>query len=430
MSIRLEQIAGWICGEGDADLDESIREALADPGSDVANLFRHLRGHDGVGVSENTGDFRGAVILDVPPSAPSPSRTRPRRILPGSLLAAAASLLVALIGFGLYHTAKEKRLEEDRLIDGYIAASLEEAEPSLGKIDRNSPRFRNRMQVLFAGADPSNKLKGALALASISRDASSYAFERLMNAKAAEIGPVARTLILGRPGLREELSRIAVRSSAGTPPNTDAADRRRANAAVAGLLLGRPDAASMLLKGPSSVEYDSWAANSRLRTYVVNVLGESGISPLVLLGLILKADEPMIRMALVLALGQIPDTEWSAEAFALAVRELGRLRREERLVEVIAAIDRALNFWGFADQESIVYGRPSPNRLLDEMKIWNQEADYIHSLRPMQNATRSLPIDVLLDFRLDRIPITIQRFPGINTDQLNARPAFNSDRLR
>jgi hypothetical protein len=189
---------------------------------------------------------------------------------------------------------------------------------------------------MFDEGGRTKKLAASLALAAARPECAGYAYARLLDATPAELAPIARSLEGRMPGLFDRLEADAARLSEGS--DAEALDRRRANAATALVVLGRPGPGLALLR---------FAPDPRARSYLIHTLGPALASPRVLLAR-LEAGEPEVsaRRALIQTFGEVPNSAWPPGEAARAASQILALYRDDPDAGVHGSARWLLTKWG------------------------------------------------------------------------------------
>ncbi len=237
-----------------------------------------------------------------------PTRDSPwwHRLLGRSRRNPVRGAVAILLGLGLIAAYPAYRVERGRATDRALGELESVQLPSVGRVldrlDPLEPRVAARLGELFDRADPRVKLAAAVGLAPSRADARDHALDRLLDGPAEEVGPLAPLLLARVPDLIPRLEREQV-ARAGTRAEREATDGRRANAAAALVLLGRPSSGYPLLR---------FAPDPQARSFLVHRLGPAGVAPGSIFDRLRLEPEVSIRRALILALGEVPDRAWTA----------------------------------------------------------------------------------------------------------------------
>jgi hypothetical protein len=252
-------------------------------------------------------------------------------------------LFVGIAATGLdYKFRKEASVWLARLAATDVA-SLPEL---IAERDPPDPRLIEPLTRMFKEEGPSKKLAAALALASSRRDCARYGYERLLKATPEEISPIVRCLD-GRmtdllPSLEYECKskNINTLTHSVSHEDSESVDSRRANAAVALVILGQHDSGFRLLR---------FAPDPQARSFLVHRLGPAGIVPGELFVRLRDEPDVSIRRALILALGEVADAKWD-EAIRDEIKKW-LLDRYEHDPDsgVHGAVKWLLGSWGLSD---------------------------------------------------------------------------------
>jgi Protein kinase domain/Sulfatase-modifying factor enzyme 1 len=241
-------------------------------------------------------------------------RRRPRQ-------AVGLTLLVVLLIAAYPAYRLQLRLTADRALASLQTWRVPAYPRLLARLDLRDAHVSSRLRALFGSDDPRVKLPSALALSSIDADAREYALIRALDATPDALRTLAPLLWARMPNLCDRLeAELAPHRAPGIdvekprarftpsdrfsgshlPPSEDG-DKRRANAALALILLGRPDPGYGLLR----LDPDPQA-----RSFLVHRLGAAGVAPHDLFDRLRHETDVSIRRALILALGEVPDASW------------------------------------------------------------------------------------------------------------------------
>ena len=246
------------------------------------------------------------------------ARTWPRR-RPRQAVGLALLVVVLATAYPAYRL--ERRVTADRALNALESWGVPSYPRLLTRLDPYDAHVAGRLRTLFRSDDPRVKLPAALALSPILDDAREYVLNRTLDGTPEALRTLAPLLRDRVPKLYDRLEAALVprvpksnglelgpatftpsgRFSASRLPKSDESDRRRANAALALILLGRPDPGYRLLR------FDS---DPQARSFLVHRLGPSGIAPHDLFDRLRVEPDVSIRRALILALGEVPDASW------------------------------------------------------------------------------------------------------------------------
>jgi serine/threonine protein kinase len=211
------------------------------------------------------------------------------------------------------------------------------------------------LRAQFAESGPEKKLTAAVMLADHDATAADFAVERLLATEPREIKPLAQALNSQISGLTGELEAAAntlfPRSTSETIRETN--DRRRANAAAALVLLGRPELGWPLLR---------FAPDPQARSFLIHLLGPAGVEPRVILDRLRTEPDTSIRRALVQCLGETPEEFWTPSERDRARAHVLGLYEKDSDSGVHGSCRWALSRWGMRNELRGVDGRISSSR--------------------------------------------------------------------
>jgi sulfatase modifying factor 1 len=194
---------------------------------------------------------------------------------------------------------------------------------------------------MFNEENPARKLAAALALASSRRDCARYGYARLLEATPQDVAPLVRCLQGRMTDLVQDLDNEINHNINSTtyPVNQDLVDRRRANAAVALVMLGRHDSGFRLLK---------FDPRPQARSFMIHGLGQAGVHPRVVHNALIGGDaEPSVRRALIQAIGEMPASAWDPDERQKVASALLELFRNHPDAGIHASARWLLAEWGF-----------------------------------------------------------------------------------
>jgi formylglycine-generating enzyme required for sulfatase activity len=171
-----------------------------------------------------------------------------------------------------------------------------------------------------------------LLLADLIMDSDEKQFQDLYP-KLKEHGEAALTL------LQQELDKPLEGSA--DPKAKEKVAKRRANAAVAVLRMGRPDTVWPMLKH---------RADPTVRSYLIHRLGPLGTDPGEIIPQMLTEPDPKIRRALILSLGQFTDVHLPPSERSKLIHKLFALYAEDSDAGIHAAAEWLLRTWGEGDR--------------------------------------------------------------------------------
>lgn len=173
----------------------------------------------------------------------------------------------------------------------------------LAEHNPRDPRVAGRIEELFHTGNPAKKLVAAVALADSHSDAAEFAYAALLDAPPDQVRALASALRDRMPRLIERLERstesLPTKSTAPAPDDTR--PRQRANAATALIHLGQGSRAWEVLR---------FEPNPEARSIFIHELGPAGIPPHVIFDRLKVEPDVSTRRALILAAGEVPDSEW------------------------------------------------------------------------------------------------------------------------
>ena len=176
-----------------------------------------------------------------------------------------------------------------------------------------------------------------LVLARSRPDCADYGYERLLTAEPREIRPIVQALAGRLADLPSRLAKDLASVPVEEPAAAESRDRRRAVAAYGLIVLGRGDLGWPLLR---------FSPDPQARSFLIHLLGPAGVDPRALVNR-LRADlEPSIRFALILSLGEIPDSAWSSELRASVAALLLEIYERDPDPGVHGASKWLLRRWG------------------------------------------------------------------------------------
>jgi len=160
-----------------------------------------------------------------------------------------------------------------------------------------------RLDHLFAAGTPTQKLASALARAGLDPSCGEHAYARLLRSEPREIAPIARALNAKVPGLVDRLAAEAATpaGSKATTAEAEAHDRRRANAATALIALGQGHRAWSLFRH---------SPDPQARSFLIHQLGPAGVDASRVADRLDSETDPSARLALLQALGEMPQDRW------------------------------------------------------------------------------------------------------------------------
>jgi tRNA A-37 threonylcarbamoyl transferase component Bud32 len=207
--------------------------------------------------------------------------------------------------------------------------------------DPRDPSVAGRLAAMFGTDEPVRKLNAALALAASRPDCAAYVLDRMLALPSKDVGPIAWAISASVPDLVGRLASEATRPrSVGGGEIATAASRRRANAALALFLLGKPRLGSPVLGDLGDPD---------TRSLLVHSLGPAGVPPSVVVGL---ASDPAtttpVRRQLLLAMGEIPSPAWHSSERSQAVDLTLTLYSEDFDPGVHGAAKWLLKTWGLS----------------------------------------------------------------------------------
>jgi hypothetical protein len=246
------------------------------------------------------------------------ARTWPRR-RPRQAVGLALLVVLMVAAYPAYRL--ERRLTADRALNALETWRVPSYPRLLTRLDPYDAHVAGRLRTLFRSDDPRVKLPAALTLSPILDEAREYALYRALDGTPEALRTLAPILRDRVPKLYDRLEVELVprlpktndlekrpatftpsdRFSASRLPKNDDGDRRRANAALALILLGQPDPAYRLLR---------FDPDSQARSFLVHRLGPAGVAPHDLFDRLRVETDVSIRRALILALGEVPDASW------------------------------------------------------------------------------------------------------------------------
>ncbi|WP_165223993.1 bifunctional serine/threonine-protein kinase/formylglycine-generating enzyme family protein [Aquisphaera insulae] len=249
----------------------------------------------------------------------------------------AAAILVAA-AWGII-----RRKEAEFLARRFESAGIADLAGLLPRIDASDPSTAAWLGDLYRRTEPGPKLNAALALAPTDEGCRRHVLDRLLDADPPLLGSLAPLAVSRLPTtlldrLEQEL-RPDVDGGVEAPVNeAEARDRRRANAACALLLLGRPGSAWPALRA---------SPDPQVRSFLIATMGPAGVPPRILLE---HLHDPTtgapVRMAILQALGDIPDAAWPADERARFLEGLLGVYRDDPDAGVHGSAKWLLLRWG------------------------------------------------------------------------------------
>ena len=217
---------------------------------------------------------------------------------------AAAALLVGTIGLGAIGLEYKRRIDAEAWLNNLEAGNLRSLPSLVGGYRPDDLRVARRLVSLYEhGNTPEKRLMAAAALATVRRDCADHALDRLLTAPPESLASIARALDGRVPGL---VDRLTAEAGSASPiadlPAAEARDRRRANAAAALILLGHPTPALGLMIDQR---------DPQARSFLIHLLGPSGVPPSLLLAELRATKDPSIRRSLLQSLGEVPEAAWT-----------------------------------------------------------------------------------------------------------------------
>ena len=174
----------------------------------------------------------------------------------------------------------------------------------LAERDPEGARTRPRLLALSASKDPNEKLSASVMLAGSKPECANLAYDRLLAAEAHQIHPLAIALKGRMADFAARLERDTAPAGADVPADeAEIHDRRRANAATALMLIGRPRCCLRSL---------DFAPDPQARSFLIHTLGPAGVPPKVLFDELQKTPYASVRLALLQSLGEVPDISWDS----------------------------------------------------------------------------------------------------------------------
>lgn len=209
------------------------------------------------------------------------------------------TLAVVIIAEYVYH---RWRGDTDLRIGQLVSARIIDLPDLVPRLSARDSNVANRLRSLFVNGNDSEKLAVALVLAKEFPDYSDYCYGRLLEAKPEELAIIARVL-------NDQRSKLVLQLRAevdGAPPpakgDKEQADRHRANAACALMLLGSDERPWSLLR---------FTPDPQARTFLIHSLGRAGVAPSRVFDRLRDpATDPSVRIALIQSLGLVPDSKW------------------------------------------------------------------------------------------------------------------------
>jgi serine/threonine protein kinase len=254
----------------------------------------------------------------------------------GRLAATAAvlALLIALVGGLIYY---QQSLAASVWIEKFEHAGLGALPRLLAEPAASDRAHEPRLVAMYDGDDQTKKLLAAVALAGRHPFCSEFAYEALLDASPADVGPLARGLTLRLPKLADRLAHeVSAPRREAEFRDPEALDRRHANAAAALVVLGRPGSGLGLLQSSS---------DPQARSFLIHTLGPAGARPLDLLHHVANTDEPSVRIGLIQSLGEVPAGAWTASSREQAVEELLDLYRNNPDAGIHGSAKWVLRHW-------------------------------------------------------------------------------------
>ena len=273
----------------------------------------------------------------------------------GGLAAASVALgLAVALGAGIVH--REATLAASVWIEKFENAGLDALPRLIADPGAAHRASTPRLEAMFATGTAARKLLAAVALADRRADCAEFAYEGLLAAAPAEVGPLTQALATRLPRLADRLaSELAPSTPRGQVRDPEALDRRRANAAASLVVLGNPGAGLGLLRS---------AANPQARSFLIHTLGPAGAAPLELLRLIGHTDDPSVRIGLIQSLGEVPASAWTTTTRDAAAEELLDLYQRDQDGGVHGAAKWVLRKWGqnadLASADDALMGQERP----------------------------------------------------------------------
>jgi len=208
----------------------------------------------------------------------------------------AAVTLVAAIGI-------EKQLQGDAdvWVQRLGAAQVADWPELIVQRRPDDARVSKGLRRLFDGENVVQKAVAATALAPIDARYGDHVGQSLLAAEPKELGPWTLALRDRLPvyllDVLESVARSGPLSSEHASEQREAHDRRRTNAAIALILLGRPEPGWQLL---------NFAPNPQARSFLIHGLGPASVPPEAIYERLSAEPSAAVRMALVQCIGQVP----------------------------------------------------------------------------------------------------------------------------
>jgi hypothetical protein len=189
------------------------------------------------------------------------------------------------------------------------------------------PWSRPGLDRMFASLDPDDKLRAALVLATTRPECRRHVFERLPGADPEVLYAICE-VIARQPGMFDSRSpdrRLGALLDAREPegktigPGKEALARQRANAAFALIRFGQLEAGWRLLEH---------RPDPTARSYLIHLLGPSGLPPSVIVERLANETSSSIRNALIQSLGEFPPKAWTVDERRRAIAQLLDLYRD------------------------------------------------------------------------------------------------------
>jgi serine/threonine protein kinase len=268
--------------------------------------------------------------------------------VPSAMVGLFSLALVGGLAGRSYLRALEQRGEirvNLRQLEATNVAGLPELVPQL---DPTDPDVSKALDALFSGGNPTQRLASALVLAKVSPEHGDYTFDRLLQAKPADILPIARVLAGRMPDLTARLAAQVESVPHRGSAEALAAHRRRANAACALVGLGEADRAWPLLR---------FTPDPQSRSYLIQLLGPAGIDPATVADRLEVEADPTIRRALIQSLGEFPDSAWTEPLRARVRSKVLALYEHDPDPGVHGSSKWLLLRWGLDDRLRTIDGK-------------------------------------------------------------------------